>query len=323
MNIVLASPARAGSRSGNGRSAARYRGLWTELGHRVRVTTTGNLAGADILVALHATKCAASIDAWRTRDAHAPLIVIVAGTDLAGRARERFERSLDAADAIVTLQPHAIDSFPKRARSKARAILQSASATLEHAGLRHLENDRDFEIAVVAALREVKDPLRAALAVRALPKDSKIRVTHYGPALDESIRREAERLSDECERYTWQGARSHRETMALLARSRALCLTSISEGGANVVSEALAHHLPVLCSAIPGNLGILGDDWPATFEVRDTASLLELLLRFESDERFRNDVERRTRVLAAYVTPARELAAWNGLFREVCAPGHS
>ena len=108
--------------------------------------------------------------------------------------------------------------------------------------------------------------------------------------------------------------------MALLVRSRALCLTSISEGGANVVSEALAHHLPVLCSAIPGNLGILGDDWPATFEALDTASLRELMLRFEDDEVFRKDVERRTNILASRITPERELAAWADLFGSFPAP---
>ena len=58
------------------------------------------------------------------------------------------------------------------------------------------------------------------------------------------------------------------------------------EGGANVVSEALAAGVPVLCSRISGSIGLLGEDYSGYFEVGDTAGLTELMLKCEQDKSF-------------------------------------
>ena len=55
-----------------------------------------------------------------------------------------------------------------------------------------------------------------------------------------------------------------------VARCRLLALTSRLEGGANVVSEAIASGVPVLSSYIAGSVGILGADYPGYFPVGDT-----------------------------------------------------
>lgn len=307
--IVLASPARAGAPSGNGSTAARWRQLWTSSGHEVRVTTTAAVTGADVLVALHATKCKDAIDAWRAVHATRPLIVAVSGTDMHGTAQRRFRRSLDMADAIVVLQPLALESLSKPHRKKARCILQSVPKIT-----RTPPREDVFEIAVVAGLRRVKDPLRAAHAVKRVPATSKLVVTHYGPALDEAFAQQATRLMRACDRYHWHGSQSRTRTHALLGRARALCLSSRSEGGANVLSEAIAAGLPVICSHIPGNLGILGPDWPATFPAGDTIALRDELVRFEQDAAHRDDLEVRIQARAASVRPETERKAWRDLF---------
>jgi glycosyltransferase involved in cell wall biosynthesis len=45
------------------------------------------------------------------------------------------------------------------------------------------------------------------------------------------------------------------------------------EGGAHVVMEAVCCGTPVLASQIPGNVGMLGDDYAGYFEAGDAAGL--------------------------------------------------
>jgi glycosyltransferase involved in cell wall biosynthesis len=78
-------------------------------------------------------------------------------------------------------------------------------------------------------------------------------------------------------RYGWRGAVPRTEALAVLARSRLLALTSLQEGGANVVSEALAAGVPIVSSAIPGSIGLLGADYPGYFPVGDTEALATVL----------------------------------------------
>jgi glycosyltransferase involved in cell wall biosynthesis len=109
--------------------------------------------------------------------------------------------------------------------------------------------------------------------------------------------------------------------MRLLARARALVLTSVMEGGANVVSEALACAVPVLSSRIAGSIGILGPAHPGYFAVGDTAALAALLGQAEDDRAFLARLRRRSEALAALVSPARERGCWRRLLRELSARG--
>ena len=84
-------------------------------------------------------------------------------------------------------------------------------------------------------------------------------------------------------RYLWRGDRPYAEVRALLKRARAVVLSSLSEGGANVVSEAAAAGVPVLASRIDGTVGLLGRDYPGYFPVGQTAALARLLSRLETD----------------------------------------
>ena len=65
-------------------------------------------------------------------------------------------------------------------------------------------------------------------------------------------------------RYLWRGDRPHAEVRALLKRARAVVLSSLSEGGANVVSEAAAAGVPVLASRSTGQLACSAETIPAT-----------------------------------------------------------
>jgi len=94
-------------------------------------------------------------------------------------------------------------------------------------------------------------------------------------------------------------------------------LSSRSEGGANVVSEAVAAGVPVLASRIDGSVGLLGRDYPGYFPVSDTAGLARLLHRIETEPSFlarlRAAIARRRDLFR----PARELLAWKTLLDEL------
>jgi glycosyltransferase involved in cell wall biosynthesis len=126
----------------------------------------------------------------------------------------------------------------------------------------------------------------------------------------------AERAQDEMRlnpRYRWLGDVAHAHAMHLLSRSRLLVLSSRAEGGANVISEALAHGIPVLASRIPGTVGLLGGDYPGYFEVGDTRGLTELLDRAETEPGFLDALRARCQSRAFLVDPVRERGAWRHL----------
>src|SRR4029450_8264430 len=110
-------------------------------------------------------------------------------------------------------------------------------------------------------------------------------------------------------RYRWRGDVPAATVRRLLARSHAMVISSLSEGGANVISEAVVAGVPILASRIDGNVGLLGGDYPGYFPVGDTRALAHLMQRVESDPRF---VARLVRVLkrpAALLRDAREIAS--------------
>jgi glycosyltransferase involved in cell wall biosynthesis len=118
-------------------------------------------------------------------------------------------------------------------------------------------------------------------------------------------------------RYVWRGEKPRTDVRRLLARAQALVLSSLNEGGANVISEAIAAGIPVLASRIDGSVGLLGRDYPGYFAVGDTAALARLLRRIEAEPAFlarlRDAVTRRAR----YFAPLRETQAWRGLLNEL------
>ena len=98
-----------------------------------------------------------------------------------------------------------------------------------------------------------------------------------------------------------------------------LVLCSPSEGGANVVSEALACGVPVLSTRIDGSVGLLGDDYPGYFEVGDESGLARLLRRAETNDAFLAELRSRCDALAPLFTRQAERRAWQELLLELFA----
>ena len=285
------------------------------LGHRVAIATEWSGEISDVMVALHARKSHRSIARFRKRYPKAPLVVALTGTDLYHdlRTSALARRSLALASRLVVLQPSGLIALPRRFRAKARVIRQSAVCPVR--GIRPRPDV--FEVCVLAHLRPVKDPLRAARAARRLPVSSRVRILHAGAALDAASAARARAEARANPRYAWLGPLSRARALRLLARCRLLVLTSRLEGGANVVSEALACGVPVLSSRIDGSVGILGAGYPGFFAVGDTDGLAALLWRAETDARFYRRLASRGRSAARLLDPVAEARSWRRLLLEL------
>ena len=313
MKIELVTPAPAEVHTGNRTTADRWARLLGELGNEVGVRQDWSGEACDLLIALHASRSFSSIERFREAHPQLPLILALTGTDLYGElGGAEAKRSLALATRIVVLQELAVEALPESAQAKARVIYQSAE-------LLRVSPPREqecFQVCVLAHLRSVKDPLRAAHAVRNLPASSRILVKHAGAILDTDFGSQVEAEQRTNPRYRWLGPLKHEQAMDLLARSHLLALTSELEGGANVVSEAITVRTPIISSRIPGSVGILGKDYRGYFPVGDSGALREQLQRAESDDGFYRDLKERIAGLHALVSADRERETWQALLGE-------
>ncbi len=296
---------------GNRITALRWQRILRQLGHRVWIETELGTRCCDVLVALHARRSAEAVR--RSRDLHPerPIVVALTGTDLYDDIHhdEDAKRSLALADRLVVLHPGGAGELPADLRNKVHVVPQSAPAT-RRAGKR---SRREFEVAVVGHLRAAKDPLRTAEAVRLVAAESRIVVLHAGRALTEEMARAVEAEQRDNPRYKWLGELSPWRARALIARCRLLSLTSKLEGGANVLSEALAAGTPVVASRIPCTEALLGEDYPCLFPFGSTEELARLLEKVERDAGFLAELRRACRARRALVSRRAEVGAWKGL----------
>jgi len=308
----------SGVEGGNAVTAERWTAILRGLGFEVFVEDAWSGRPADLLVALHAEKSHASAARFRKERKKAPLVVAAAGTDLHanGKMSDAAKRSFQLATRVVVLQPRAVLELPAGVRERARVVHQSVALP----ATRPLRASDAFQVAVVAHVRAVKDPLLAAAAARELPASSRVRVVLVGGLLEESMRAPLEHERATNPRFRWLDRRSHAETLDLLAASHVFVSSSRHEGGANAVSEALALDLPILATRIPGNVGMLGEDHPGLFPVGAAGALAELLARAEASPTFLAELEGCSRERAWTTDPDLEIESWRMLLGELLEP---
>lgn len=296
-------------------TATRWARLLRDLGHRVAVAQDWQGERSDALVALHARRSASAIARFRSARGDAPLIVALTGTDLYRDLPRSVQarRSLELASRLVVLQPLALAELGPDAQRKTRVIYQSATAP--PGSERPVK--RRFEALLLAHVRAVKDPLVVARAAARLGGSARLRVIHYGGIADRRLADQLSHAAARATRYEWRGEIPRWQALRALAQADALIVPSRMEGGANVVTEALACGVPVLASRIPGSVGLLGPDHPGYFPVGDHRELGDLLLRLEVDEAFLDELRARSVALRAVADPARERAAWAALLSEL------
>lgn len=316
MRIILVTPAGPRSRFGNRVTARRWAGILRSLGHRVAVRTAWDGESADALIALHAWRSAAPIRGFRARFPARPLIVALSGTDIYGFLHtepETTRRSLEGADVLVGLHDLVGQALPPEFRARVRVVHQSVSGR----SLARRPSKQTFDVCVVGHLRQEKDPLRAASAALQMPAESRLRVLHAGKARDPEWAEAARREMARNPRYRWLGEVPSWRVRRLYERTHAMVISSLTEGGANVVSEAVVAGLPVIASRIPGNVGLLGAGYPGYYPPEDTGALRALLQRAEREPGFLADLTRHGAGRAPLFAPEREREAWRRLLQEL------
>ncbi|MBI1382013.1 MAG: glycosyltransferase [Planctomycetaceae bacterium] len=327
LSVVLLWPATVGAaETGNRATALRWAGLWRSLGARVHSRPVGaraparGLPRADLVVALHAVKCAGAFLGALDGLPNAKSILALAGTDWpapeAGTRRalpNDAAAALERADRILALQPRQGDGLPPEMAQRIRVVTPSARVQFP----RPAPPDLAHEVLALGNLRRVKDPLLLARAMDRLPPSSLLRAVHLGHALDEESRGEAERESARNPRWTWLGGWPRARALARLVRAEALVNTSRSEGASGAIVEALAHGVPVLATSIDANLALLGPDWPAVYPPGDASALAQRLSRLELDRGWRAELALRAEGLAARFAPEREREDWRRLWSEL------
>ncbi len=312
MRIVLITPEGPTSRTGNRVAAARWARILRQLGHRVRVAAVYDGGTADAMVAVHAWRSAGAVECFKAAFPERPVILQLSGTDI----YQFIEtdpvptlRAMELADRLVALNDLVWRAVPKHLRGRLVVVHQSATPL----PWPRRPSRAAVVVSVIGHLRDVKDPLRAAEAVRLLPAASRVRIEQVGRAYTPEWAHRARAEMARNPRYAWRDDVPAGAVRRLLARSHAMVISSLSEGGANVVSEAIVAGVPVLASHVDGNVGLLGADYPGYFPVGDSAALARLLGRLEHEPRF---VARLVKALARRTPlfrPARETAAWRRL----------
>jgi len=303
--VCIVTPGTPAANNGNWRTAAR----WSELlGDRceVIVQTEWDGTAADVLVALHARRSAASVRRFAAAHPGRGIGVVLTGTDLYRDLPESTEASatLDRADRIVVLQDDALRLLEPRWREKAEVIFQSAPA------LPRADKPRDrLECVAVGHLRVEKDPQTIFAAMRALPRELPVRLRHIGAPLDEALGAQALALAREDRRYVYEAGMTHDVTRQAMREAHLLVHPSIMEGGANVIVEAITAGTAVVASRMSGNVGMLGAGYPGYFGTRDASALAGLLVKAWKEPAWRAVLEEECARRAPLFRPERERQA--------------
>ena len=314
MKIAITVPHSAVPRSGNRHTAARWAGFLRELGHRVRVVTEWRGGDDDLLLALHARKSFTSIRRFSDRRPAAFLVVALTGTDLYRDIRTNAEarQSLGMAARLIVLQEHGLRELSAFLRRKTHVVHQSSDVNL-----RHTPDRSRFRVAVIGHLRSEKDPFRAVQALYRLGRSAPVEVVQIGAALNAEMRTRCRAWTKHEPRYRWLGSVSHGTAMRWLASSHVLVVSSAMEGGANVICEAARIGVPVLASRVPGNVGMLGRDYPGYFPLFDDRALARLIERCRTDASFYKRLRSRLLQRRALFAPPQERMALQRLLRNL------
>ncbi len=314
-HVLIISPALAAANNGNWQTAWRWSRLLRPL-YRSTIASQWDGTPADLMLALHARRSAASVQAWAQARGSQQLALVLTGTDLYRDIETDWsaQRSLQLAARLVLLQERAPEALPAAHRPKAQVIFQSAPrrATLA-------KTSQHLRALMVGHLRDEKDPMTYLRAAARLAGRPDIWLDHIGDALDPALGQAAQAAASANPQYRWLGGRPHSQTRSHIQRAHVLVHPSKMEGGAQVILEAVQSGTPVLASAIDGNIGMLGPHYAGYFALGDDAALAALLQRCRDDAAFLALLRQQCQDRAPLFEPQREQALLRELVTTLAA----
>ena len=320
-HVLIISPALAKANNGNWQTAARWTGF---LRPDFKVTCTdwhdglSKLIKPSLIIALHARRSAAALQEFDRTQPTVPIVLILTGTDLYRDIQNHpdAQAALRIADRLILLQASGLAELTPHLHAKSTVIYQSAASlkpALPSSSRLH------FNVIMVGHLRAEKDPATFLRAIT-LSARTQLRFTHIGAALAPDLGQLAEHTATADHRYRWLGNLPHAATRQRLKHSDLMVISSVMEGGANVIIEAVTSGVPILASDISGNRGLLGDDYAGYFPVGDAAALARLIDRAATDPTWLDRLRAQCRAQAHLFTPQRERAAVRALVDNCLRP---
>jgi putative glycosyltransferase (TIGR04348 family) len=284
--VIIVTPAQAHANNGNWQTAWRWSRLLsahyrTAIVQEWRAEYEGvQHPNAVAMLALHARRSAASIEAWAHSYPGRGLGLVLTGTDLYRDIQTDVmaQRSLDLAQRLVVLQALGPQALPLQHRAKARVIFQSTSTRKTV-----VKSRKQLRVVMVGHLRDEKSPQTLFEAARLLATHPAIHIDHIGAALDPALGEQARQTQAACPNYRWLGNQDHEATRRHIQRAHLLVHCSRMEGGAHVIMEAVCSGTPVLASNVDGNVGMLGADYAGYFPWDDAAALAQLIQACQQD----------------------------------------
>jgi glycosyltransferase involved in cell wall biosynthesis len=306
MRVCVASPYPLSELKGNTVTTERIVKMLRAGGVDARGTHFYDGEAADVLISLHAVKGAPAVFDFREKNPAGKVVVLITGTDLyeslpAGSGVGHC--ALQAADRIVVVQEAAISRLPENVREKAVVI----PASLDPIAIKARPEQPPFAISVVGHPRPVKRSFLTIETVARHPEWTGVEVWQIGAALDDESRKTAEEWQTRDARYRWFGGLPREEALRLCAKSSLTVNSSILEGGANAVLEAMTMGVPVLASRIEGNVGQLGKDYPGYFDEGGLDERIEAIIGKRVD--LQSWVQHATRRLPLF-SRERESTCW-------------
>ncbi len=281
--LVIVSPALASANNGNWQTAKRYRQL-LKTHFRVRLLAEWDGSKSDnLMLALHARRSYDSIAAWHAVHGANGLVVVLTGTDLYRDIQfdPQAQHSLELAAHLIVLQELGLNELPANFRSKTSVVLQSTTPRVTL-----LKTPRCVRAVMVGHLRAEKSPQTLFEAATYLEGHHGIDIQHIGAEHDLKLAQMAHQTAALYPHYQFSGAFNHSTTRRQIQRAHVLVHTSVMEGGAHVLMEAICSGVPVIASRIAGNIGMLGEDYAGLFPVGDAKALANMLVRFRQDVEF-------------------------------------
>lgn len=312
VDVLIHSPFVRQDSQGNSATAERLRGILQQGGLRVAVEEVwyGGVE-APCMVALNARRSAGAVAEYRDACPDGRVVLILTGTDI-NHAECRDEgsptrRTMADAERLVVLHEVALESVPDSLRAKCEVIYPSVC--LPDGLVHEVRESERFQVIMAGNVRWEKNVPLVLDACRLLPAESRVEVHLYGDA-DESMVPELLQATAGGAPFQWRGKTGHEDLLRVMAESDLLLNSSLQEGGANALCEAVALGLPVLASEIGGNLGMLGAGYGGYFPSGSVEGLVEGLIRVESDPAYYRLLKSRLKSRAERFAYQREQADW-------------
>ena len=261
---------------GNTTTAYRIVERLQQAGHDATAMHTDTPPAADAQISLHVLKTAAA-SAYFAKNNSGRLFICLTGTDMNGgfeQSPKLSEQTIDLAEKLIVAHPACLPQIPDRWQSK--TVVVYPSVTLPE--LDPIEKPKAPLFSCIGHLRPVKAPHLMHSAIQLIPAADLIAAS-LGNAYDVTDGQQALLNARQDARYQWHAGLDRKTALEWMKASLATINSSISEGGANTVIEAIQLRVPVLATNIPGNRGFLGEDYEGYFETGRADQLAELMRR--------------------------------------------